>query len=44
MCPIHWAAFAFAAVPASLGLLGYLGLRLKRSGAGAGRGGVACRF
>ncbi len=36
MCPIHWAAFAFAAVPVSLGILGYLGLRLKRPGRAPG--------
>jgi hypothetical protein len=27
MCPFHWATFAFAAIPASLGLLGFLGVR-----------------
>jgi hypothetical protein len=31
MCPVHWTAFAIAAVPASLGALGFLGLRLKRA-------------
>ncbi len=27
MCPFHWATFAFAAIPASLGLLGFFGVR-----------------
>ncbi|GEM_PF-5403798 len=30
MCPVHWSMFAIAAVPASLGALGYLTFRLKR--------------
>jgi hypothetical protein len=30
MCPIHWATFAFAALPAALGLVGFFGLRMRR--------------
>lgn len=35
MCPVHWATFVFAAVPASLGILGYLGIRVARVGSGS---------
>lgn len=30
MCPIHWAAFTLTLIPVSLGILGYLGFKLKR--------------
>jgi hypothetical protein len=40
MCPVHWSMFALAAVPASLGALGYLSFRLKRSASSRGERGV----
>ena len=30
MCPVHWATFAFGAVPAALSFVGYAGLRARQ--------------
>lgn len=40
MCPVHWATFALAALPAALGVLSLLGLRLRRPGARPSGGGA----